>query len=575
MIQNIDLSLAYKIAIQKAIAEFKKTNLTPPTLNPDHGYAYDEFTISIEDTPIILLRCLINNKEQWYCYFPIESAHLGNGAKSGVFKCYQIQNNIITRWHTMALKKTTSMHISPEQANQSIQIWNHLLPASTPILLNNKSKHQTIDDYMYLIIPLVGNKDLSDAPGVAVTSSNLQTESRRIDFSSCCCLILDILNQVKTLHESGYIHSDLKPQNTRIHNSHAYIIDFDTVRKINPNHPDTMAWYQGRPLDNVSLQYCPPDKVWTQKFDIFGLAAMFSQMFGVYPFASRDKELTKVHELNADKISVIEQPLDLEELAQKIKLSPGYYSICAALDNKLSVHSLHTAIAEIILQMASPQANQRPSIATCYHFFNQLNQVLLLAKITTKGNEITTAKQDAIAKLYRIIDLIRHGIYHELDLLHINQHYTNQILLKNKLEVSSIIRKIQKAAKILDVSCTAIKNRLPFTSAKKKLFCQHEQEFKTKVLSSIFQNIATKSDKSSLKIQLTQHQDTFIKKAKLDKKRYPFLDSLINFMTKSILLICTAGLIAPIYRRYTGNTFFKMSNTHTVKTVQSTLHQYI
>ena len=87
--QDTDLTMAQKTAVQKVIIELKNNSLKPLTLKPEYGYSYEELPISIDTTPVTLLRSEINGKEQWYCFFPTVSEHLGSGAKSGVFKCYQ------------------------------------------------------------------------------------------------------------------------------------------------------------------------------------------------------------------------------------------------------------------------------------------------------------------------------------------------------------------------------------------------------------------------------------------------------------------------------------------------------
>jgi serine/threonine protein kinase len=118
----------------------------------------------------------------------------------------------------------------------------------------------------------------------------LKSEIQNLDFFSCLFYSLQILSGLKYLHDQGYIHRDLKPQNIFIDTRRAIIGDLGLIYRVSNNNEDNEELIQSDIIGltrgpkeyrtHDSQQYIQNKIPLTFKADIQQIGFVLAEMFG-------------------------------------------------------------------------------------------------------------------------------------------------------------------------------------------------------------------------------------------------------------------------------------------------------
>lgn len=142
---------------------------------------------------------------------------------------------------------------------------------------------ENYESFFYAIMENCGKDLLNYFEDIIQSNNNLLVKEKLIQllilFSECC-------KAVKIIHDLGYLHLDIKPENFLIKDRQIKIIDFDCVKKngYKTKKPfGTMNYISNYRLINA---YSKPPKETTLTYyhDIFSLGCMFIYLLYIYVF---------------------------------------------------------------------------------------------------------------------------------------------------------------------------------------------------------------------------------------------------------------------------------------------------
>lgn len=169
------------------------------------------------------------------------------------------------------------------------------------------------------------------------TLSHLLDNSRRLTAAEASVLGLQLCSAVAYLHNSGYLHLDLKPSNVVIDCGRAIVIDLSIARKPGRGTPGLGTW-----------QYLAPEQALGRRLDaaadVWGVGAvLFETLTGHAPFGDDDAEET-------------DDPMAAEEPAE-------YPQLEARAPRIRTLRRLPAPLADAVDACLEPDPARRPTIA--------------------------------------------------------------------------------------------------------------------------------------------------------------------------------------------------------------------
>ena len=542
------------------------------------GLPYHLSQITTDHPTISILQTTITQKAIWIAFIADEEHTLGQGANGIVYRGCIVPDDKGCAWKAVAIKKTTSMHLSPKVAHHSTAVWQQMEPDQTSLLLNNKSPDAAVDDYLYQILPLVGHSELTDINGFAINATTSKT-AYNVNFHHATVIIHQLIAQLQFIHDHNMTHRDIKPQNVRL-GSKAYIIDFDTATLTDEEHLVDVAWKaklanphstEGGCISGVTVEYCPADPVWTADVDIFAMAATASQLLGHYPFAARDRCRKEPVARYQQNLNILKTPLSLDGIESHLHCLPSYQALLSSLPPASADTPIHQWIAQMIQQMGQLEQSKRARLNTCSYFFGALTHLSTLCASTSK-HESCEEKNSIIKDMKELVKINRKNSLRLLDNIDLNQPAVIEKLFKiKKITQQQLFTLKQINAKIKQCMRT-IKQRLPEHAEKKQRIIREEKCFRQHIMLAAFECLlSTDSQKDQLFSDTVQHyKNDFIEKTHLNEKRCPRINTALQVLSNGVLGLISGGISFALSYALTGQCCSLFSQAKSVTTLQKT-----